>query len=92
MSGRDPTVLYLANRKGWLVSPKRLIGKTTDEWRALGADAIAGSYEVVESFQTFEDGVRKQRLKQWLCSQPGGCQQGPTFVIRLTSAPTITAQ
>ncbi len=83
MSGSDPTVLYLANRKGWLVSPKRLMRRDAAAWRADGADALAGSYAVIESYAPFPEGEAKTRLKRWVCDQPPGCQSGPGFVIPL---------
>jgi hypothetical protein len=85
MSGSDPTVLYLANRKGWLVSPKRLMRRDAAAWRADGADALAGSFAVIESYAPFPEGELNTRLKRWVCDQPTGCQSGPSFVIPLAA-------
>ncbi|WP_216905042.1 glycosyltransferase family 39 protein [Synechococcus sp. CCY 9618] len=87
-SGSDPTVLYLADRKGWLVSPDGLSKHGVDHWRRRGADAVAGSYAVIESFQPFPDGPRKDRLRRWVCAQAPGCQEGPSFVVPLGAAAT----
>ena len=88
-SGSDPTVLYLANRKGWLVRPQRLMRRDAAAWRAVGADALAGSFAVIESYEPFPDGERKTRLKRWVCDQPPGCQSGPSFVIPLPAAGAV---
>ena len=83
MTGSDPTVLYLAHRKGWLVSPKRLMERTPTQWQDLGADAIAGSYQEVESFLPFADGPDKTRLQEWVRSQAGVEETDSGFLIRL---------
>ena len=92
MSGSDPTVLYLADRKGWLVSPRRLIKRDAAEWLRSGATALAGSYEVIESFSPFPDGPAKNRLKRWVCEQPGGCQEGSSFLIPLEGTAPVPSR
>jgi hypothetical protein len=86
VSGSDPTVLYLAHRKGWLVTPEGLMKRTPSEWRQRGAEALAGSYREVESFLPFEDGPGKTRLQQWVRSQGGVEEKDSGFLIRLAPA------
>ncbi len=83
MSGPDPTVLYLANRKGWLVTPEPLSEQDAAAWRRKGADAVAGSFAVIESYRPFPDGPEKDRLRRWVCDQPRGCQSRSAFVVPL---------
>ena len=69
VTGGDPTLLYLADRKGWLISPMNLDKKIISEWKNEGAKYIAGSWEVIESYKIFSDAKQKEDLKQMLCSQ-----------------------
>jgi len=86
VSGSDPTVLYLAHRKGWLVTPEGLMKRSPNEWREQGAEALAGSYREVESFLPFEDGPGKTRLQQWVRSHSGVEEADSGFLIRLAPA------
>lgn len=83
MSGPDPTVLYLANRKGWLTSPEPLSEQDAATWRRKGAQAVAGSLAVIESYQPFPDGSDKDRLRRWVYAQSPGCPSGSSFVVPL---------
>ncbi|MCT0212164.1 glycosyltransferase family 39 protein [Synechococcus sp. CS-1324] len=82
-SGSDPTVLYLAHRKGWLVSPAGLIKRSPEEWRQRGAAALAGSFQQIESFRPFENGPAKTRLRSWVCAHAGDCGADSSFLIPL---------
>ncbi len=67
VTGGDPTLLYLADRKGWLISPMNLDKKIISEWKNQGAKYIAGSWEVIESYKIFSDAKQKEYLKQMFC-------------------------
>ena len=60
----DPTLLYLSDRKGWLISPANITEKIISEWKDEGAKYIAGSWEVIESYNKFSDIALKEDLKQ----------------------------
>ena len=68
VTGSDPTLLYLSNRKGWLLSPDNINNTKISELRDKGAKYIAGSWEVIESYNRFFDNTQKEYLKQILCS------------------------
>ena len=68
VTGRDPTMLYLSDRKGWLISPANINQKIILEWRNLGAKYIAGSWEVIESYNRFSDLTKKADLKKMFCN------------------------
>tara|TARA_Y100001968_G_scaffold166951_1_gene152924 strand:+ start:3733 stop:5157 length:1425 start_codon:yes stop_codon:yes gene_type:complete len=67
MTGGDPTLLYLSNRKGWLSSPVDITEEKILEWKNLGAKYIAGSWEVVENYNKFSDEKVKIRLSNLIC-------------------------
>lgn len=62
----DPTLLYLANRKGWLISPGEISAKRLSAARKQGADFLVGSYEVVQSYVPFEDEAQKEKVRSLL--------------------------
>ena len=68
VTGGDPTLLYLSNRKGWLISPKDINDKVISDWKNKGAKYIAGSWEVIESYNIFSDIPLKEGLRQKFCS------------------------
>ena len=68
VTGGDPTLLYLANRKGWLVSPESINQGKILEWKKEGAKYIAGSWDVVESYNPFSDKIIKSNLNKLLCN------------------------
>ena len=68
ITGGDPTLLYLSNRKGWLVSPSQINKEKIIEWKEDGAKYISGSWEVVESYNKFTDEILKNDLKKLICS------------------------
>ena len=68
VTGGDPTLLYLSDRKGWLISPMNINENIISELRNEGAKYITGSWEVIESYNKFSDGKQKQDLQQIFCS------------------------
>merc|ERR1739841_135425 len=63
ITGGDPTLLYLAGRKGWLKGP----GGVDADWLAQRADEgathVAGSWKVIQSYAEFPDSPAKVRLR-----------------------------
>ena len=70
ITGGDPTLLYLSNRKGWLISPKQIDQNKIEELIKDGAKYIAGSWEVIESYQKFDDSRVKTNLIKLICNFP----------------------
>ncbi len=70
VTGGDPTLLYLSDRKGWLVSPISINDQKILEWKNDGAKYIAGSWEVIESYNKFKDKNVKSKLIKLICSDP----------------------
>ena len=66
VTGGDPTLLYLAHRKGWLKAPGAISKVWLKEREAEGATHIAGSWEMIQSYAPFPDNDTKTRLKQLL--------------------------
>ena len=61
-------MLYLSERKGWLISPVNINEKIISELRNEGAKYIAGSWEVIESYNRFSDITQKKDLTQIFCT------------------------
>ena len=80
VSGGDPTLLYLAHRKGWLKGPGAITESWLNERQAEGATHIAGSWEVIQSYAPFPDNGAKARLRQLLGPQ---ASHGPNYVVAL---------
>ena len=68
VTGGDPTLLYLSNRNGWLVSPNEINDQLIIKWREEGAKYIAGSWNCVETYNRFSDKKVKNRLRKLLCN------------------------
>ena len=66
ITGGDPTLLYLAERKGWLKGPGAVDGAWLEQRAAEGATHVAGSWEVIQSYTPFPDNPAKTRLRQLL--------------------------
>ena len=68
VTGGDPTLLYLSNRKGWLISPNNINRKILLEWKEEGAKYIAGSWEIIESYNKFSDKKLRSNIYQLICN------------------------
>tara|TARA_Y100001968_G_scaffold322454_1_gene358564 strand:+ start:4377 stop:5873 length:1497 start_codon:yes stop_codon:yes gene_type:complete len=68
ITGGDPTLLYLSNRKGWLLSPSEISNQRIMELKNEGAQYISGSWEVVESYNNFSNDRLKANLNKIFCS------------------------
>ncbi|MFM7314796.1 MAG: ArnT family glycosyltransferase [Cyanobium sp.] len=77
VSGPDPTLLNLARRQGWLTSPKKVDGEALNRWQAEGARAVAGSFEVIESYSPFPRGRTRLRLRTLICGSSASACHGP---------------
>ena len=82
VTGGDPTLLYLANRNGWLVSPKEINMRNILKWKNEGAKYIAGSWDVIENYNQFLDNGVKLKLHKIICrssialeSSRKGCEE-----------------
>lgn len=71
VTGKDPTLLNLARRRGWLVRPKRVSATSVASWRAQGATALVGHFDRTESFQPQTNQATIRRLKTTLCALRG---------------------
>jgi len=65
-TGGDPTLLYLANRKGWLIHPQEVSIEKLNSASANGADFLVGSYSIIQSYVAFEDAAQKKSLQTLL--------------------------
>ena len=80
VTGGDPTLLYLAHRKGWLKGPGAITASWLNERQAEGATHIAGSWEVIQSYAPFPDNGAKARLRQLLGPK---ASSGANYVVPL---------
>ena len=62
----DPTLLYLSERKGWLVTPEAVNNELLSALRKEGASAVVGSWNKIENYSEFKDGPVKQKLAKLL--------------------------
>ncbi|WP_461556901.1 hypothetical protein [Synechococcus sp.] len=62
----DPTLLYLSDRKGWLVTPEAVNNELLSALRKEGASAVVGSWNKIENYSEFKDGPVKQKLAKLL--------------------------
>ncbi|PZO17886.1 MAG: hypothetical protein DCF25_10590 [Leptolyngbya foveolarum] len=67
-TGGDPSLLYLANRKGWLIQPEDVSLERLKAAKDDGADFLVGSYEIVQSYALFEDDSQKANIREILAS------------------------
>ncbi len=67
-TGGDPSLLYLANRKGWLIQPEDVSPERLKAAKGDGADFLVGSYEVVQGYAPFEDDGQKANIRKILAS------------------------
>jgi len=65
-TGGDPSLLYLANRKGWLIQPEDVSLARLKTAKEDGADFLVGSYEIVQSYAPFEDDGQKANIREIL--------------------------
>ena len=62
----DPTLLYLSDRKGWLLTPEAVNKDLLSNLKKEGASAVVGSWNKIENYSEFKDGVIKQKLAKLL--------------------------
>ena len=80
VTGGDPTLLYLAHRKGWLKGPGAINSEWLEQRSAEGATHIAGSWQVIQSYAPFPDNPAKARLRQLLGPKASA---GPNYLVPL---------
>ncbi len=69
-SGGDPTLLYLAHRQGWMISPVEVTPERLEAAAGDGASFFVGSYEIVQSYAEFADDSQKETIRQLLSEGP----------------------
>jgi CHASE2 domain-containing sensor protein len=62
----DPTLLYLSDRKGWLLPPEAINQNLINQLKQQGASAVVGSWQRIENYSAFPDGTTKENLKKVL--------------------------
>ena len=62
----DPTLLYLSDRKGWLLPPEAINQNLINQLKQQGASAVVGSWQRIENYSAFPDGPTKENLKKVL--------------------------
>ncbi len=68
-TGDDPTLLYLAHRHGWMISPEAVSAERLETARGDGADFLVGSYEIVQNYADFTDESQKATIRKLLAQQ-----------------------
>jgi 4-amino-4-deoxy-L-arabinose transferase-like glycosyltransferase len=68
ITGGDPTLLYLAHRHGWMISPDEVTPERLATAKGDGASFFVGSYEIVQSYADFTDDSQKENIRALLKS------------------------
>ena len=68
-TGGDPGLLYLAHRKGWLIHPEEVSPERLQAAKEDGADFLVGSYEIIQSYASFEDESQKENIRELIAGQ-----------------------
>jgi hypothetical protein len=82
-TGGDPTLLYLADRRGWLINHQDVTPNYTAEKQKLGADYLAGSFKFVESYTRYVTELQQQNIKIILDRYPNRSSDSKNFIIEL---------
>tara|TARA_Y100001968_G_scaffold328939_1_gene377139 strand:+ start:458 stop:1954 length:1497 start_codon:yes stop_codon:yes gene_type:complete len=69
VTGGDPTLLYLSDRNGWLISPENINERIILDLKNEGAKYITGSWKVIESYNNFSDVKLKEDLRNSFCNR-----------------------
>jgi hypothetical protein len=85
-TGGDPTLLYLSNRRGWLVerdvAEESILGK-----RKLGAEYLVGSFNFIENYNMVDKDRKKtinQKIDRILEKHPNLAKDSNNFIAKLT--------
>jgi hypothetical protein len=65
----DPTLLYLAHRHGWMISPEEVSAERLETALGDGTDFLVGSYEIVQNYADFTDESQKETIRKLLAQQ-----------------------
>ena len=68
-TGGDPSLLYLAHRKGWLIHPEDVSPERLKAAKGDGAAFLVGSYDIIQSYAPFEDESQKENIRGILAGQ-----------------------
>ena len=81
-TGGDPTLLYLSDRKGWLINHRDITDEYILSKRKLGAKYLVGSFNFVESYSKVDDN-QKQKVNHVLEQYPNLVKDGQNFIAKL---------
>ena len=81
-TGGDPTLLYLSDRKGWLINHRDITDEYILSKRKLGAKYLVGSFNFVESYSKVDDNQR-QKINRVLEQYPNLIKDGQNFIVKL---------
>jgi 4-amino-4-deoxy-L-arabinose transferase-like glycosyltransferase len=82
-TGGDPTLLYLAHRKGWLVNPGEVTAIGIQDKIQQGAKYLVGSFEFVESYTVPMGEGEQQVMRSVLKPYPNQLATPDRFIAKL---------
>lgn len=81
-TGGDPSLLYLAHRKGWIINPMALTSQWIKEKQTQGARYLVGSFGFVESYVLSVDDNQKRAIEAAM-QQGDRLQVRDNFIVKL---------
>ncbi len=82
-TGGDPSLLYLAHRKGWIVNPIALTPDWVKDKQKQGATYLVGSFGFVESYVLALDENQRRAIETVIQSQGRRFQEKDNFIVKL---------
>jgi hypothetical protein len=82
-TGGDPSLLYLAHRKGWIVNPIALTPEWVKDKKAQGARYLVGSFGFVESYVLAVDENQRRSIETVIQGQKSRFQEKDNFIFKL---------
>ena len=84
-TGGDPSLLYLAHRKGWIINPIALTPDWVSDKRSQGAKYLVGSFGFVESYSLGMDENQRRSVETVIQRYPDRIQKDDRFIVKLAN-------
>ncbi len=85
-TGGDPTLLYLSNRRGWLID-REVTEEYISSKRKLGAEYLLGSFNFIENYNTVDKDRKttiNKKVNSILEKYPNLAKNSNNFIAKLT--------
>jgi hypothetical protein len=84
-TGGDPTLLYLADRRGWVVN-RDATAELISSKQKLGAEYLVGSFDLIENYHRLDDNQQQatnREINNLLKKYPNLLKDGNNFIAKL---------